>query len=58
MILITQGQNKQWVLTRKQPVPQRLPAHYGIVTSNISEHINSMIEEYQGESWTDLLEGI
>ena len=30
----------------------------GIVTSNTSECINSMIEEYQGESWPDLLEGV
>ena len=39
-------------------IPQRLPARYGIVTSNTSQWTNSMIEEYQGESWTDLLEGV
>ena len=48
----------QWVTTRKDPIPQRLPAQYGVVTSNTSECINSMMEEYWGESWTDLLEGI
>ena len=35
----------QWITTRKFPIPQRLPAWYGIVTSNTSELIHSMIDE-------------
>ena len=44
-IPITQWQNMQWITTRKIPLPERLPAWYGIVTSNTSESINSMIDE-------------
>ena len=35
-----------------------LPLQYGVVTSNTSECINSMINDYHSEGWTDLLEGI
>ena len=41
----TKWQSTQWSTTRKFPMPQRLPAWYGIVTSNTSELINSMIDE-------------
>ena len=30
----------------------------GVVMSNTSECINSMIDDYQSEGWTDLMEGI
>ena len=40
----------QWVTTRKVPHPQRLPAQYRIVTLNVSECMNSMIEEYRSEN--------
>ena len=35
-----------------------LPPWYGVVTSNTSEFINSMIDDYRSDGWTDLLEGI
>ena len=54
---ITQWWNSQWVTTRKFPLPQRLPAQYQIVTFNTSECINSMTEEYWGESWMESLDG-
>ena len=56
-IPITQWQNTQWITTRKFPILQRLPAHYGIVTSNMSDLTNFMIDELQCEGWTELLEG-
>ena len=31
---------------------------YGMVTPNTSECINSMIDDYRSDVWTDLLEGI
>ena len=34
------------------------PPRYGVVTSNTSECINSMIDDYRSEGWTDLLEGV
>ena len=36
---------------------QRLPPRYGMVTSNTSECINSIIDKYRSEGWTGLLEG-
>ena len=47
----------QWITIRKFPIPERLPAQYGIVTSNTNESINSLIDELQCEGWTELLEG-
>ena len=44
-------------MTKKLPPPQRLPPRYGVVTSNTSECINSMIDDYRSEGWTDLLKG-
>ena len=35
-----------------------IPPQYGVVTSNTSECINSMIDDYRSDGWTDLLEGI
>ena len=35
-----------------------LSPQYGVFTSNMSECINSMIDDYRSEGWTDLLEGI
>ena len=32
--------------------------HSSMVTSNTCECINSMIDDYRTEGWTDLLEGI
>ena len=49
--------NMQLGMARKLPPIQRLPPRYGMVTSNTSECINSMIGEYRSEGWTDLLEG-
>ena len=46
--------NMQWILTWKCP-----PWHqYDVVTSNTTECINSMIDDYDSEGWTNLLEGI
>ena len=56
-IPMVQWHNTQWVMTRKLSLTQRLSPRYGIVTSNTSECINSMIDDYRSEGWTDLLEG-
>ena len=48
----------QWIKTQKYPADARLPPRYGVVTSNTSECINSMIDDYRSEGWTDLLEGL
>ena len=50
--------NTQWIKTQKYPPEVRLPPRYGVVTSNTSECINSMIDDYRSEGWTDLLEGV
>ena len=50
--------NMQWIKTWKYPPEARLPPRYGVVTSNTSECINSMIDNYRSEGWTDLLEGV
>ena len=47
----------QWITIRKFPKPERLPAQYGIVTSNTSESIYSLIDELQCDGWTEFLEG-
>ena len=50
--------NMQCITTWKLPPQHPLPPQYGVVTSNMSECINSMIDDYRSEWWTDLLEGI
>ena len=50
--------NTQWEITRKVPLPERLPSRYGVVTSNTSECINSMIEDYRSEGWTEMVKGM
>ena len=50
--------NTQWMKTWKFPPEARLPPRYGVVTSNTSECINSMIDDCRSEGWTDLLEGV
>ena len=50
--------NMQWIKTQKFPPEAQLPPRYGVVTSNTSECINSMIDDYRSEGWTDLLEGV
>ena len=50
--------NMQWIKTCKYQLGARLPPRYGVVTSSTSECINSMIEDYRSEGWTDLLEGV
>ena len=50
--------NTQWIKTQKFPPESRLPPRYGMVMSNTSECINSMIDYYRNEGWTDLLEGV
>ena len=50
--------NIQWIKTWKYPPEARLPPRYGVVTSNTSECINSMIDDNRSERWTDLLEGV
>ena len=54
---IGQWWNTQWITTIKSPIPERLLARNGIVTSNTSESISSMIDELQSEGWAELLEG-
>ena len=44
----------QWITTRKLPIPEKLPAQYGTVTSNTSESINPMIVKLQFEGWMEL----
>ena len=56
-IPITHWWNTQWEITRELPLPERLPSRYGVVTSNTSECINAMIEDYRSEGWTELVEG-
>ena len=46
--------NKQWISTQKLPPQHLLPPWYGVVTSIMSERINSMIDDYRSEEWTDL----
>ena len=46
--------NTQWIKTWKYPLEARLPPRYGVVTSNTSECINSMIDDYRSAGWTDL----
>ena len=48
----------QWIRTWKYPPEGKLTPRYGVVTSNTSECINSMIDEYRSEGWIDLLEGV
>ena len=48
--------NMQWITTCKLPLQHCLPSWYGVVTSNMSECINSMIDDYRSEGWTDLLQ--
>ena len=50
--------NTQWIKTWKYQPGERLPVWYGVITSNTSECINSMIDDYRSEGWTDLLEGV
>ena len=50
--------NTQWIITQKYPQQTCLPLQYGVMTSNTSVCINSMIDDYHSEGWTDLLEGI
>ena len=57
-IPIEQWCNMQWITTWKLPPQQQLPPQYGVVTSNTSECINSIIDDYKNDGWTDLLEGI
>ena len=46
--------NTKWITNGNT----QLLLQYGVVTSNTSECINSIIDDYQSEGWTDLLEGI
>ena len=39
--------NTQWIKKWKYPPGSRLPPRYGVVTSNTSECINSMIDDYR-----------
>ena len=50
--------NTQWIKSWKYQLGARLPPRYGVVTSNTSECINSMFDDYRNEEWTDLLEGV
>ena len=50
--------NTQWIKTWKFPSGDRLPPRYCMVTSNTSECINSMTDDYRSEGWTDLLERV
>ena len=50
--------NMQWIKTQKYQLGARLPPRYSVVTSNTSECINSMIDDYRSEGWTDFLEGV
>ena len=45
----------QWIKAWKYPPEAQLPR---VVTSNTSECINLMIDDYTSEGWTDLLEGV
>ena len=47
-----------WITTQKLPPQQKLLPQYGMVISNTSECINSMIDDYRSDGCTDLLEGI
>ena len=50
--------NTQWIKTWKYLPEARLPPMYRVVTSNMSESINSIIDDYRSEGWTYLLEGV
>ena len=41
-----QWHNIQWITTQKLSPQHQLPLQYGVVTSNTSECINSMIDDY------------
>ena len=45
-------QNSSWLQNLN------LPQIFGIQTSNTSELINSMIDDYHSEGWMELVEGI
>ena len=53
-----QWHNLQWITPRKLPPQQQLPPRYGMVTSNMSECINSMTNDCRSDGWFDLLEEI
>ena len=57
-IPMEQWYNTLWITTQKLPPQQKLLPQYGMVTSNTSECINSMIDDYRSDGCTDLLEGI
>ena len=48
----------QGITTWKLPPQQQLPSWSSVVTSNTSDCINSMIDDYRSGGLTDLLEGI
>ena len=50
--------NVQEITTQKLPPQQQLLPWYSVVTSNTSEWINPMIDDYRSDGWTDWLEGI
>ena len=57
-IPMEQWHNRHWITTWNLPPQHQQPLWNGVMTSNMSECINSMIDEYRSEGWTDLLEGI
>ena len=48
-IPIEHWHNTQWIKTWKFPLEARLPPRHGVVTSNTSECINSIIDDYKSE---------